>query len=782
MSDLEVSPVAAPVVRDVLPFTDFQSTTMSISSVDNNPVIEIHKGSPNLDFTTKENIRFRIDYINVPFHIIIRLLVGLSSQINFALMCYILSQYQVLGDNWSSASHISKDLAFLIHVFRSLEMSDLNILRNREIMRVFNDQLKVLVVRIKSKMLTEAMMEFNKSYFVPQYVSILHSLQNSVDNDWVIELVFPPSVEGVVSVRKELKDFFASSSHDTKGLQKANETHLIRILKILAPCFHVKHGFTGDNRETPIPSASSACSFLTGTHHINSMVTDTHDMLAKTIFRHIGVSLSTHNLIFLLTMMCYSNNVTLNPNVKEVICELFTRKGFSTDIGTVFEKATSVSMWKAMNLLPNELIPDFLRFNSDAASLYYHFSQWFSNSSIKSAVSIADCADAFQLGGSFIVKPVPKHKPSTFLASSIKSPTNRSFNDWCNIVTFNGVESMVGKFKFDVASSPFLTQSQSENRTELIAMLEENFEKFKDFLSNKGFQFDSCILCEESHLASNKKFWRSMGCSNGCDSQLHICNDCFNRNYNSTPEPGHVLEIAKISCIQCRSLLPNVDIRFPMDTPLETIVELSNQFYSCCSVGCRNFTHVPPEEGVGCADRPDHVTDIFCEQHENVVSNELQSMIKPCPGCNQMIFKVEGCNHMTCSECGTEFCMRPNCTYHVPRGTTFTHPSYCRSGISDETTVSSLNHVISTLQTDVLYNNVISPQTETIISSVLTNIVFMGLDFTLYNKLYEILDYINLFKNLRQNTLLLGTLLRDMNRLIAQFYPGVQIQPVLITL
>jgi hypothetical protein len=778
MSDLEVAPVAAPVVRDVLPFPDFQSTTMSISSVDNNTIIEIHKGFPNLDFTTKDNIRFRIDYINIPFHIIIRLLLGLSIQINFSLMYYILIQCQALGDDWCSAPKINKDMWFLIHVFRSFDMNDFKILRNMDARRGLGEQLKGLVTSIKSKTLTEAMQEFNKSYFVPQYVGILHSFQNSVDNDWVIELVFPPSVEGVVSVRKELKDFFDLHSQDTKGLQKVNETHMARILKLLASCLHVKHGFTGDNRETPIPSASAAASFLTGSKHINSMVSDSHNMLAKSIFRHIGVSLSTDNLIFLLTMMCYSSNVTLNPNVKEVISELFTRKGFENDIGTVFEKATSVSMWKVMNLLPNELIAHFFRFNSDASSLYYHFSQWFSNSSLKSSLSIADCASAFQLGGVFTVEVVAKHKAKSFAASSLKSPANRTFNDWVNIVTYNGAEVIMGQFKFDVASSPVLTKLQSENNTDLITQLEESFEQFKDFLNKKGFQLDSCILCEESHLSNNKKFWRSMGCNNGCDAQVHICNDCFNRNYNSTPEPGHVLEIAKVSCVQCRSLLPNVDIRFPTGTPLETLVELSNQFYSCCSVGCRNFIHVPPEEGVVCANRPDHVNDIFCEQHVNVISNELQTMMKPCPGCNQMIFKVEGCNHMTCTGCGTEFCMRPNCSYYVSSGNTFTHPSYCRSGISDEVTVSSLNHIISTIVTDAMNNHIISIETETMISSVLTNIVFMGLDFELYNKLYEILDYINLYKDRQLNNLLLVTLLRDMAGLIARFYPGVQIQAV----
>ncbi len=787
MSGLEVSSVETSVVREVRPFAGFPAVSLSMVSVDNNTIIEIHTGSPNLDFTTKDNIRFRIDYVNVPFHIIIRSLLGLSMEITVSLMNSILFHFDNFQKGSLDGSLTANDINFLLHIFKSLEKFSQPGFRTRNRTMTEINQIATIVGNLVTKLKSESMMDFNKKFFVPQYVDILHSLQNSVDDDWVIELVFPPTTEDVGSVRKELKDFFTSPT--SKNLQEVNEPHFNRILKVLASSLHVKNGFTGDNRETPIPSSSFI--FDTRVTYINSQINNTNDLLAKSIFRHIGVQLKSGNLIFLLTMLCYSDQVTLKPNVKEVIRAFLSRDEVSRNVSYLFRKPTSVLMWKVMNSLPENVVENTILFNGDCTSFYYHFSKWFSKSSLKSVISISDCANAFHIGGDFFgppVKPKPKssQSESQFNESLSKIPSNRSFYDWC-IILESGAFLFLSKrflenFSCDVDGSSFLKQLSDEGRTETISMIEQGFDEFNRLLIEKGFRMGSCVLCDKSNMLSHEDVWRKMNCRNGCDSHVHICTSCYNRNYNSTPEPGHVLELAKISCIQCRSLLENVDIRFPTGTALETIVELSNQFYSCCTVGCRNFIHVPPEDGVLCADRLEHVQDIFCEQHINGISTELQTMMKPCPGCNHMIFKVEGCNHMTCTQCGTEFCMRPECTYHVGRGTPFTHPSYCRSGISDEITVASLNHIILTIMSDLRFNQIMSTETETTISSILTNIVFMGLNFELYTKLYEILDYINLYNRQNPNKILLGSLLSDLSTLIARHYPEIQREAVVVVL
>ena len=44
------------------------------------------------------------------------------------------------------------------------------------------------------------------------------------------------------------------------------------------------------------------------------------------------------------------------------------------------------------------------------------------------------------------------------------------------------------------------------------------------------------------------------------------------------------------------------------------------------------------------------------EDTEKVKALASQQGWKPCPGCSHMIMRNEGCLHMTCSQCRTEFC------------------------------------------------------------------------------------------------------------------------------
>ena len=76
----------------------------------------------------------------------------------------------------------------------------------------------------KSKAMKEMVSKFKKTHFVPQYVTMLHYLQEDVKTDWVIELVFKSSDKTVVSSRKELRDFFADNS---KNLFKVNDVGFV---------------------------------------------------------------------------------------------------------------------------------------------------------------------------------------------------------------------------------------------------------------------------------------------------------------------------------------------------------------------------------------------------------------------------------------------------------------------------------------------------------------------------------------------------------------------------
>jgi hypothetical protein len=232
-----------------------------------------------------------------------------------------------------------------------------------------------------------------------------------------------------------------------------------------------------------------------------------------------------------------------------------------------------------------------------------------------------------------------------------------------------------------------------------------------------------------------------MNCTT-CPDKIWMCCGCHNRNYNAPLEPGHVLQLSRVSCVQCRTILVNVDEVFPQGTLSEDITQFSNEFFSCCSIGCSSFVRVQHEEGVMCADRPNQVQNIHCEYHAVLLNHKKEDMVKPCPGCHNIILKDGGCNHMTCSSCRREFCMRPGCPYDAEGGI-YTHGYYCRHGISDELTVKVLVDIVSLLKNFDRFNsggNV--KKLRDVFTIKLDEIEANGLPFALVGRFSNIMDHI----------------------------------------
>ncbi len=257
-----------------------------------------------------------------------------------------------------------------------------------------------------------------------------------------------------------------------------------------------------------------------------------------------------------------------------------------------------------------------------------------------------------------------------------------------------------------------------------------------DFMKSKGIEFKECPCCDNIYLCSLVKPF-TLPC-NVCSTS--VCLSCNKTIYQTEPVEGRVLNLSSVSCINCRAVFPIMTNRFPENTMVEDIQLHSNEFYSCCVHGCRNFTHVQ-HEGVGCADRPDTIVDTFCTIHDYMNRVDVDEMYKECPGCHTMVLKSEGCNHMTCT-CGAEFCMCKGCPYVKPEGQVYTHPFYCRHEISDRETRFVLGNIMYFLHHAInSYDGVISQEVIERILTSMQRIVYQGIEAPIRVALFELSDY-----------------------------------------
>ena len=742
---------------------------------------------------------FIIDIESVPFHVSIKLVSNLSSSIitdlSKSIIDHLISKSKKNSKGYDLPDH---DSTFLYLIYETLKFQG----HSKSIIKASSPSFAIWNDYTKSKEMKMSLRHLRKTYLTPQYVDILHSLQDNVETDWVFELVFESSANETFSIRKQLSDFFKSPM--AKNLETVSTPIMMKILKGIANCFHVKRGFTGDNRETPVPKTEKFDQFEQFSDFVDSSIMDIAGLIGKTIFRHIGAELDYKNITHLFTLLCYSDSVQLNPNVKEVLENLLSHGVFFVNP----KLPSSILLWKAARNLPEIKMKEKVKSHSNVCALFYYFVQWYNNSSIKNVLSLKKVAEIFNLAPKidgeninyidFLTsdfKPTDgtwsvKYEDIKFVCS--KPPSVRHFHEWAMIFQWVDDEFGISKAKnigqFKVNEDIYETAIKDNecgmifNRrfvNEQISVgfdlnwdyINESFEQMKSFVQKNGFTFDTCMLCVESRPRDIIGIWELLNCKNGCDRSICICSECHKTNYNKVPEPGRMLQMSTISCINCRSISINIETRFPMGTNENDIVEFGNQYYSCCAGGCRNFVHVPPEEGVTCAYRRENIVNTFCVTHSVVLGNEVQTMMKPCPGCNQMIFKVDGCNHMTCTNCATEFCMRPECTYFSSPGTVFNHPSYCRMGISDEITIEGLFHVVSRIYENCSHNGYVSQETSLFASTVLTNIVFLGLDYSIYGVLYQLFDYIGNISVLGSNRVTLNTTLNRLITSINRVYP-----------
>lgn len=558
--------------------------------------------------------------------------------------------------------------------------------------------------------------------------SLMHSMQDS-DDDLVFELC---KVEGSTFAELTSKMFFFS--------KMSMKDDISEVLPLVAQFLKVRKGFTGDTRETPIPSSSKGeyGGVDLRTCYVSQMFAPRNivDLLGTTMFRHIGLRLSRDEIIMLFTELLYSK-IPLNEGVKEVLEELLSRDFVALDQMNLYSEPKCMSMWQTSKLVPN--ISVIKRAKSEIMVFIFLFQTWCLDSN-EVKMSFEKIAELFGFSLKFL-----HPKTLKVLNQSIKSSkTGFTFKKWCWLVNSVWIK------KIDPLGNHVIVKREESELQDVFDGLynatfepteekdTQKFENFVDFMKSKGIEFKECPCCDKLFMVSLLKPC-TLPC-NVCNSS--VCLSCTKTIYHADIVEGHVLNLSSVSCINCRTVFPTMTNRFPEGTPMDDIQTQSNEFYSCCVHGCRNFARVQ-QEGVGCADRPDTVVDTFCATHHymnRVVTQEISEMYKECPGCHAMVMKSEGCNHMTCN-CGAEFCMCKDCPYVKPEGEVYTHPFYCRYGISDRETRFVLGNILYFLHHAIQDDGVISQE---VIESILTSmqrIAYQGIEAPIRVALFELSDY-----------------------------------------
>lgn len=118
----------------------------------------------------------------------------------------------------------------------------------------------------------------------------------------------------------------------------------------------------------------------------------------------------------------------------------------------------------------------------------------------------------------------------------------------------------------------------------------------------------------------------------------HLCKTCDHRKADYT---GGNVDVAKHSCHICRALVPPDDARADVVECLRNAKE--NEVAHICNSCNECFLQEKPECAGG-------VLDTKCEKCR-------AKKFRECPECGVMIEHAGGCDHMTCENCNTDFCM-----------------------------------------------------------------------------------------------------------------------------
>jgi hypothetical protein len=212
---------------------------------------------------------------------------------------------------------------------------------------------------------------------------------------------------------------------------------------------------------------------------------------------------------------------------------------------------------------------------------------------------------------------------------------------------------------------------------------------FKNFLKK-------CELCDEITFIDVNSLHK-------LDCKKHfMCNGCASKLYRTNIyNQGDYVNERNFVCPFCRHPENNIIYQVPLN-----FHENISNHRVCSFANCIEIININTPRLCNLDDNNNN-EPIYCINHTRIMvlmslysnnSDNSEMQIKLCPECNVSVNKIEGCNHMKC-QCGTHFCWV--CDYSQDGTMVYNHPSYCRGNNSWE---EGLNAMLK-LMTD-FYNQI----------------------------------------------------------------------------
>lgn len=462
------------------------------------------------------------------------------------------------------------------------------------------------------------------------------------------------------------------------------------------------------------------------------------DCVLNMLFRSVGIKLVTsENLLNIFITLLYSGN-PLDENLKEYIIMLFSQSNHF-NISDVF----SLSRYSFNDFIHRNVIILLVRqrqiVNEFDKGLFEHGKFSITKEHLPKPLDIRnimiinymyyilnnpDYNDVFKIKYvkslkakiTSLVSALPIDEPKVspiveiIMKCYFKNFENKKMNingfmsDLKCILIANYISDIdkYNQYSFDIEK---LTLDSDENKKINLKPMFKNM-LFGDFIHN-------CQLCDNLYFI----------CQNHCHimaCQKHnICYECWAKIFATKIfNQSQQINIMNFVCPICREPEPNSIYSIPAN-----FYETPEKHCLCSYQDCLNIvkmSNLPPCQAAVLIEEQqpqdqqqdqqqeqpqEHVQEHYCEQHLRLlrlmsyVPVEMINTVKECPGCNNLINRVDGCSHITC-QCGKQFCWV--CDYiHENNEITYNHASYCRGSHKWEKSLSLLLNVSNRMLNEI---------------------------------------------------------------------------------
>ena len=224
------------------------------------------------------------------------------------------------------------------------------------------------------------------------------------------------------------------------------------------------------------------------------------------------------------------------------------------------------------------------------------------------------------------------------------------------------IQSLIGTTKTTEATSETSTQHQTETKTSNNTDDEHEEDKDKEKEKEQPRELVSlseqcghtlCSWCWDDYLTEEIKKYGIHALNTVCPIQK--CNDCLPDSilsrfggamYKTHGIKTHFVNQCVQNGILVRCPSPGCDLTSSSVSSTQMIKCICGNSYC---FGCSNSTHTPASciemRAWKARQTSEDATELF-----------MRSFVKPCPKCAEPWTKPQGCNHVKCTKCNTDFC------------------------------------------------------------------------------------------------------------------------------